>query len=239
MGKTFNPAERLYIILEKASRKESNITIKQVWTEVFAVDPTDSKGLFLCIADLIELVNEAKEQLKKFEDTNNRLYLESFTNIDKVLSITNLNSDWGAPKNILNDTTMLGLQHCSLALSRKQSEIRVEETKLKDLRDHVESLINKILDGDISKDLKEILLENLENIRRAIFSYEINGADGLKRAIESSVGSIIVNKVIIERDEHKEVKSGFFDLLSKVNSLVTFAQNVKELLLPLFDVYLK
>jgi hypothetical protein len=132
MGKTFNPAERLYIILEKASRKESNITIKQVWTEVFAVDPTDSKGLFLCIADLIELVNEAKEQLKKYEDTNNRLYLESFTNIDKVLSITNLNSDWGAPKNILNDTTMLGLQHCSLALSRKQSEIRVEETKLLD-----------------------------------------------------------------------------------------------------------
>jgi hypothetical protein len=237
MVENFNPAERLLIILQKAHSQKG--TIKEVWSTVFGIHHSNVKELLWNLSNLIALSNEVLICLRNNPETNNELYKLPFKNVEQLLSLTNFDVSWEGAKGLLNEKVMFGLQHCSYALSKLSAEKRIDEKQLEDLRNDVETLINKILKGNISNELKEIFVENLENIRRAILAYKINGSEGLRRAFESSLGSIIHNRELVKKEENKEISSVFFDIIDKLNKLFSFAKSAKEYLLPYIDNFLQ
>jgi hypothetical protein len=238
MGESFNPAERLFLILKKARKEPDNKPIKQVWADILGVSPFDARVVLIRLSDLMELFIETKKRLQDYQDTNKSLFLNPLGKIDQALSITNLDQSWGGVKTLLNETVMHNLQHCSNALSRVSTENRIEINELEKLRNDIESLVGKTIDSEFSEDLKQIIINNLENIRRAILAYEIHGISGLKRALESSLGSIAYNYEPIKSEKNKDVVTDLFKVIERLNSLISFAQSTKKYLIPFIENFL-
>ena len=60
-----------------------------------------------------------------------------------------------------------------------------------------------MLDASFENELKSVIVENLENIRASLIGYRINGLDGMRHALERSIGSFYLNPKLVS-----EMKKG-------------------------------
>jgi hypothetical protein len=112
---------------------------------------------------------------------------------------------------------------------------------LQDIRADVESLIEKVLNTEFpSSDLKEVLLEQLENIRRAIVGYRLSGTKGLRIALDGAVGAILTRpEQMRQSGQHEGSRKTVRDVLeflaniAQILQLVVLVAQLKGILPPL------
>lgn len=234
MGSNFeNPAGRLFKILTSAKLGKDNLPIKQVWANTFELDLNDTSSLLLSVAELINLIRLTKDAIQKIEGIDHKIYLQPFTKIERALAVTNLEANWKSFKNHLDDATMVALQFCSDTLSRQVGENEISKEDLDKLLKEVDALLAKVVKSKLPEEITAFLIDNLENIRRAILTYRIRGATALKHVLESSIGSIFFHRETVkaeyESKQGKTVFQGFFGIIGNLNKLVAFALKTKEL----------
>jgi hypothetical protein len=105
---------------------------------------------------------------------------------------------------------------------------------LQDIRADVESLIEKVLNTEFpSSDLKEVLLEQLENIRHAIIGYRVSGTKGLRLALDGAVGAMATRYEQMQKSAQQEGSKktirDFFDLLANLAQILQLAMLVAQL----------
>ncbi|MBI5892781.1 MAG: hypothetical protein HZB79_03860 [Deltaproteobacteria bacterium] len=183
MIKTDNPAGRLYAILNEAKNMSHNISTRDVWLKVFKIESKSQTELFRTLTSLQELMDEIKEQLNEADDINKDLYIKYLPNIERVIRVTNLDTSWNSYRESLSDVAMYNLAHCAEILSSRYGESTIEEQELFKLKDEIDTLYEIVRTGSLNKELKIIILDQLEIIRRAIHEYRIRGAKGLHKAL--------------------------------------------------------
>ena len=237
-----NPAERLLKILNTAILGKDNLSIKQVWANTFELDPNDTSSLLMSVAELINLVRLTKDAIQKIEGIDHKIHLQPFNKIEKALAITNLEASWQSFKVHLDDATMVALQFCSDTLSRQVQEIEIPKEKLDKLLQEVNALLAKVVDSELPGEVTDILIDNLENIRRAILTYRIRGATALKHALERGIGSLFFHQATLreeyESNQGKVIFSDFFNVIDRLKNLVSFALQTKKLVGPVVKMLL-
>ena len=237
-----NAAARLYDILSEARTKfnprQHEVNIREVWASVLDVEEEDTVELLHFVAHLLDLVRTAKLDVQELPNVNTSIYLRPFAKIEKAFSNMNLEIPWHNFTQHLDEATMVGLQFCADTLSLAKPEPIIDKGILTELQSEVEALIEKIVESDFSPHVKNIFLTNLENIRLAILEYRINGSAGLSRALDTSLGSIFRNRDEIVKAEDREIFPTFFKLMFKINELVTYSQNARQLLEPVVSYFL-
>jgi hypothetical protein len=244
MIKTNNPAGRLYMILEAAKAAPGGADGYQTWAGVFKVPPYEASaperkmpdesaaealGRFLQVRTL---VNEVESALRSIENINHSLYLTPFSRIRAAFSLHYLNGGNypGAVLGQITEGDMTVLAFCAEALDAQHSESVVEEEQLKELLDAVAALYEEVRAADVGTSLKEIILDQLEIIRRAVHEYRIRGVVRLQEALNTVVGSYVLNKEVWEQSaDLKEVKD-YKQVLSRFAAVVSFASNTVKLL---------
>ena len=217
-----NPAGRLYDILDQFRHMQAHnkISTKSVWADVFGEDKENVGDLFHRLAQLHEMVAETKQNLTKIKGLDLPRYLTGFPNIEKVLSVTNLDEAWHESRDGLDDITMSLLAFCSDALSKENSEPSVDENEVAELQSEVESLIEKVeLSESLDDGFKDVLLEQLKLIRRAILDYRIRGVASLRKAYQSTVVITVANRKEFEEAQDKDVIGGFVKILSRLSQM--------------------
>lgn len=229
-----NPTGRLYEILMDAHGKPSanrnKKKIREIWAEVFDLDPSDTHSLLVRISALIDLTQRAKDSVQKLQGVNQEIYLEPFENIENALSLINFNAAWENFDRHLTEGTLVALNFCA-DTSANQSPLEkvIAKKKLEELLAEVNALLESVLDSDLSPDLKRVIIFNLEGVRKAILDYRIYGIEGLRQVFEQNLGSMYVNKEqFTEVKEEPEVQK-YFTIISRVGSLISIATGVKDL----------
>ena len=235
MAKLDNPAGRLYEILNAARSKPSSHQIRGAWAEVFDVKPTDMRSIYALLVELMDLVDRAKKSVQQLPGVNHDLYLRWIPNVEHVLTYSQLSVKWAELQRNLDDTTMNQLEFCSELLSRRTGEKVISDEDLSKLQMEVETLLDKVLSANLPEELKDVLIEKLEEIRQAILAYRVRGNEGLRRALGSSLGAMFLYREHIEEIQDDKQKTTLFQVVQFIANLAEilgFATQAAQLTAP-------
>lgn len=237
-AKSNNPAGRLFNILFEARRLNQATKAREAWAQLFDVESTDTAAILQIVADLILLTADAKEAVEALDDVDHVIYLKPFARIEQVFATANLETNWKSVRDRLDEPTMVGLQFCADTLSRLHQEAVVEQEELDSLLALVDEAFREVMASSLSAELKKVIMQSLEEIRRAVRTYQIWGLDGLKRALATGVGGIFLNKDDFERNKKQSSVKRFLSALGKLNQVVILALNTQDLLGPALQTLL-
>jgi len=233
MAELDNPAGRLYEVLNQVRRRADNVSIASVWAGYFNISLKDTTAIYIHLVELMNLVDRAKKSVQQLQDVDHAIYLKPFENIEQALNYANLSEYWEQVKRYLDDTTMLALKFCSDALSVRMGEKVISDEDLSKLQMEVETLLDKVLSANLPQELTAVLTQKLEDIRQAILAYRITGNEGLRRALESSLGAIFLHGEYIEEvqqdDEKKRTWFRVLEFMAHLSEILGFALQAAQL----------
>jgi hypothetical protein len=216
MVKLDNPAGRLYAILDEARKHPKNERAFDAWKRVLEVD--DDFDVYRGIFHVRELVQEVKNLVDRLE-VNKPLYLSRFERIERAVPGRNLETSWQGCADLLDEATMLSLAHLAELLSGHVAEQPIEKEELKGLEQDLDALFDKVDEGNLSPQLKEIILRQIEALLRSIREYRIRGAEGMKEALVHSYGTIIMNLGLFKKEKDSEEAQRFGKVLGKFEAI--------------------
>jgi predicted transcriptional regulator len=94
----------------------------------------------------------------------------------------------------------------------------LEQDFLEKLSEELGQILNEILKSDVSRELKKLLVEGVEDILSAIRRYHIDGTEGLKKSAQSLVSDLVMAEYTIKDEDKKkpvyrQLQSWIFSLL--------------------------
>ncbi len=166
---------------------------------------------------LFILIESIENDIQKLPLLKTNLYIKTIQEIRKWISITNYYIAWYDVNEHLKNPESLGFQmldNCAIDLGEK--EVSINQEQLNELKDNIQSLLEKIIESDISQPLKSLLREKLIELRKVVEDYQFYGADGIKKIAEESLGALIINHTEVESEKDKKPVQDFFKLLKDV-----------------------
>lgn len=224
MVRNDNPAGRLYKILNEA-RNTGDMPTIEMWAKVLDATDGSSPEVFSRIAQLQELVEDVKTKIYNIEGINKDLYLSPFPKVEEIVKNPSLGHSWNTFKPTLTELVMFGLAHCAELLSRYNQQ-PIEQSELVALKKDIETLSDKIGMSDINVELKTVILDQLEIIRRAIAEYKIRGAEGIRDGLATCYGKLIQNEPLFRDPETSEHVASLWDIFSRADNMTTVALNL-------------
>lgn len=92
-----------------------------------------------------------------------------------------------------NPRALAQLEICERAVERrltvKQPERKVLDELLRDIRENIQ----EVIDADIEEEVRQLLLEMLRAVERALLAYDVSGLPGLRAAVERTTGAAAQN----------------------------------------------
>lgn len=227
-----NPAGRLYKIIDSAYKKPDNTKVRDVWSEVLDCDGQPEAEITRKVVAVYNLCEEVQNLLELIPGINHELFLSAFPKVKRSIFPLNMGSNWQSQKRNLDQGVIATLQFCSEELKKHYSEEAISEQDLQDIKSQIEDLFEFINISKIDPVLRLALLEELERIRSAISMFKINGAKGLKQALQSTLGSVLANQEKIS-ELHKDkptILEKIFTLLDKLDTFTSRALKVKKII---------
>ncbi len=237
-----NPAGRLYNVLlqaVQASNKNKSVGIRRkqdvIWAEVFDIKSpplterdTSTVGIYYHLALLRQLLDESERKIKTVPDISHDVYLRDFLRIREALSPANLNGDWS--EHLINHSSLTSLEFCSELLSRLRPEQIPSDEQLRELRDDVSSLMERILTENLDPELKLVLLDLLESMNRAISEYRFRGGQGLRQELFLILGRLQEHFSAFHQHSKNPVVESFWGIITRYDALTSFCLNVPQVL---------
>ena len=252
MNELVNPIDRIYSLLQKVisfgdencntNRNESNLDplARNVWIGALGLDYTESSDLAKYRNSLIEILNlteQCNQIVKTNSALNHELYDDLLDNVrESIFGIEGLT--WEEFRIQFNDHFLLNLRWAAELLSYHSSETVLQSDELNSLKSELDEITKKVWDSSISYDLREAILEGLEAIRRAIFEYELYGAEGLRNAVDKNVGLIhryLNDFADLTDDDDVGVARSWLDYVWRLDKLASSASNIKQLASPILE----
>lgn len=86
----------------------------------------------------------------------------------------------------------------------------------------------ELVESDSPESLQKFILERLNAIESAIHDYKIYGIKPVETEIERSVGLLVMRRGVFNKDKSWSKK--FFNLITKIGTIISFANDSQTLL---------
>ncbi|MGF7058064.1 hypothetical protein [Brassicibacter mesophilus] len=231
-----NVIGRLYNIIETI-RLEQTGNAETALCKAFSLDENDKASIFSNYAELYRMALEGKKQIEKHSPKNIGKYLNTLNSVINGLSkiyfnasINVLNNGLDKFKSHFDVKLMTSLEYCAEYLSNMSDEAIIEDEKVKELIDDIEDITSTILECNINKDLQQIVIFQLNNVRESLLKYKLFGAEGIKNSISTTLGTLILNRDKVNSDKDKGIIEKVFGIISKINTIISLGNNGTKLL---------
>jgi len=229
MVKTNNAAGRLYQVLARARAQPKPESTSKVWASVFGLGEDDVIGVYHCLIVMQGVLDEVERELVSIPELNTELYLSCVPQIQKVITPIQLNATWTHYGEHLSESVMTTLAFCADKLAEFASEVPIEPDELNGLQADVDSLFERVERSSLDPLLKEIVLDFLEAIRRAVVEYRLRGARALREVLEATIGAFYTNWDVFQEAKAEDEIRRFMGLLENIQLLVTKALHIKAI----------
>jgi len=229
MATANNPAGRLYNLLVEARKQPPGTEARKVWALLLHVESNDTPTLLRRLARVLEVPALIRERVARQQSVNRALLLEWMPSVELALSNVTLGGPWKSFLGHFDEKTMYGLNLCSDILSRHCAETIIDEGELENIGQEVGTLIEEISGARIEEDVKQFMLDHLAAITDALNDYWIAGATPLRKALESSVGAIVLDSSIISKVNAAPHGSRFWTIVGRVGVVLSIAWNALQL----------
>jgi hypothetical protein len=192
MTKLNNPAARLHALLHKAKQGGEQYRGKpstESWSILLNV-PNNNQALMLKrLGGVMELPSVIKGRIENLADVDHDLYMRWLPKIEEAFRANHLAGGFHMFIDKIDDTTLLGIEHCAAILSSRDSDPEIKSEELEALRQQVDNLLGETRDAEIDSDIKKFILKHLFAIRNAIDEYEVFGSKSLVTAFGEAVAA--------------------------------------------------
>ncbi len=222
--KSDNPAGRLKETLERA-RGISGGNIKSGFARTFEVPDIEDFGeVYIQLAAFNETADEISAQLKRLDNQRfYEIYLADLPRIKRFAQPWDLRGQWDEyKKHFITDADLKTLEFCSGVLSHACSEGVMPQQDLDRVAELLEAVYKEVSESDLHVDLKALILDELEHIRRAIHEYRLRGVGGLKVAAKRAFATIVLNEEL--RTSKKKETSRFREVVTTLILLLQLAR---------------
>ena len=180
-----NSIINLYEILEKANHGNLNINAADIIAEAMNSDDVESS-----ILDFYGLLVKVEKDIKTIVDIEDlEDNIESITELQKFFVQANLFADrWSKfHQFIKNKNIHVILKHLSRDFESQQKKVYFDESFIKELRSDFNDILEKVINSDLSKDVKIFLLGRIEELLYYIDRYKIYGSKDLEFVVQSTL----------------------------------------------------
>lgn len=184
-----NPAWRLHAIVERALTAP-NGSVRDLWATAFAVERKNMTAIFRGLALLHELVDEVERAVRSVNGIDHEYYLQNMPALRNAIVFTNLDKPASEVVSLLHGLTFRDIGFWAHAIESLSFVEAVHEEELRALLEEVTGLFEAVRDAEIDAELRGVILEALEGIRRAIVEYRLRGSAGLREEVERAVGKM-------------------------------------------------
>jgi hypothetical protein len=153
------------------------------------------------LIDFFALLSTAREEIGRMKDReSSRRVIEKLNDY----FINNIDVTWEDFAKFIEDGNIIDLLD-SLAdhYHTQNPAIFLESDFLDGLKDEFNSLLDEIINSDLSNNLKKFLIKQIEDILYAIRRYPIDGSDGLQKATQSFVSNLVTIESHLDKKDKK------------------------------------
>lgn len=247
--KVLNSAGRLLAILQvlkelrgnRSFGSESIMSIKDCWVKIFNLkEEDDDYEVHYKMGEVMELINKVRYDIKSLNNEDEEEFLRPINDIAVAFSKVSLESKVSV---IVDDNkfegSLIGLKYCALTLKMERNESPIDEEELENILLEVEQLYDSVTKIELPKQIKVMILNNLDCIRKSIINLKINGIEGLQKAMEASIGSLILNnEAVKESKEGVNIAEKILMIISKLDQVLRVSKTTKELVAPIIKYYI-
>lgn len=230
-----NPFQRLHEQLSTARDLPGSFSTIDVWASVFKCDSSNSALLVKGLSTLMDLVSDSRAAAERFIPGDKTRFLVPLDQIDDLLQNQHLALPWSQFKPYLNDGTMVALDFGVYAMSLYYPGASAEGSEqIREFVQKLDELLEECLKSELSPELKKLFLKHLESLRTALMKFRIEGITELEDAVETIIGSIHRNSGPIKSEPQAErvIIQKFFDVLGKVNDMISGYQTAAQIAAP-------
>lgn len=239
-----NPAYKLHSLLKEAYEKSqtrfgSAANYKNVWCDVFGIELDDTSALLTSLNSMINLWASTKEYIQNNEMLNDETNIKFLDKIEKAISNMNFEGNMSHFETNMDNETLTALWYMAknISLVYKFNNQIIDEDEIETLIAEIDSLTENIIDSSLPEEVRLLLLKNLNLIRESLFTYKISGRDGMLEAFDQTIGSVFRNHKILPTED--ENVKGLFNIIDKLNSLLSTGLSFKELMAPIIGLLIK
>jgi len=230
-----NPFHRLHEQLTAARGISAGSATIDVWARVFQCEPSNSALLVKGLSSLMDLVSESRAAAERFIPGDKTRFLVPLDRVDALLQKQHLSRPWAEFNGYLDDGTMVALDFGVYAMSQYYPGASAEGSEqIRDFVQKLDGLLEECLKSDLSPVLKNLFITHLESLRTALMKFRVEGMKGLEEAMDTIIGSIHRNSGPInsEPESEKVIIQKFFDVLGKVNDMISGYQTAAQIAAP-------
>lgn len=204
-----NALQRLKEVLSKATEEgDPNQLTGKVLLEV--MDLGNESGKLTDFYKLLDQAEEATARVISLSESSSSYKV--FKQLKEKFILSHLHSTkWGIFLDYINGANILAfLESTSDLVHTKEPAVLLNEDFLSELRNELEVLFGKILDSELSADVKKCLMKHINNLLIAIRKYNIDGTQGLEQADKLFVSELTLNEPhLSDKDKKNPIYRGF------------------------------
>jgi hypothetical protein len=229
---TANPAGQLWGILTRL-RNTSGGDVFTNMSSALGVPTGDRIGYIAGLAKALQLIDMVETRIKATPGINHDLHLYTLPSLRNIFAEAAENSDFNQWKaKYLREDLITPIIFCSNVLGKMGADEEINAENLANLLAEVNKLYESVITSSLSADIKLMVLEQLESIRRALHEYRVAGIVALEQALAAAVGQVALHREEFQREKGKEIDR-FGKVLTTLDTLISVATKAKPLLAPL------
>jgi hypothetical protein len=231
-----NSAGRLWKILNGLKSRSGGEVYTQLG-QILGIEPGDPVAYMAALSALISALDSVDRQVRAVPDVNHPLHLHALPHLRGVLGSARQNQNFDQFKaQLFSQDSLTCLMFCADLLGKTDPEDEIPPDELKSLLEDISHLYESILTSTLPKPVKALILDQLENIRRAVHEYRVRGVRALKEALATAVGQVHLHAEELKNaksDTDRSELSEFAKVLNTVDTLVSVATKAQKLLAPI------
>jgi transcription termination factor NusB len=155
-----------------------------------------------------------------------QFFREAIVNSLEELDMT---QNWNVYLPAFNARALAQLEICEHAVSRRLTVKEPEREVLDGLLHDIRENIQEVIDANIEEEVRQLLLEMLRAVERALLAYDISGLPGLRVTVERTIGVVILHSQRFEKSKEQGVVRRTFKTLGSVVSTLRNLEFVAQL----------
>jgi hypothetical protein len=217
-----NSVQRFRILAQKLSQRSDN-PIPGILAEVLGVE-ANSDNFYESFVDFIKLAKFVRIQIDELKgQAGYDNYVRIIDSIIGVLVKLDMRESWTSYVAAFDTRGLaqleIGEQMLASGIRAKPPTKEMLDGLLRDIRES----IDEVLEADLEADVKQLLLEALRVVERALLAYDVSGLPGLRAAIERTIGIGHAHFDRFDKSREPDVVNRAF---AKIGSVITTLRNI-------------
>ncbi|WP_342550943.1 hypothetical protein MKX57_09310 [Lysinibacillus sp. FSL M8-0216] len=236
-----NPALKLHSLLEQAfDISKDYSSFNYIWSIVFDIDENDTPALMITYSSMLNLLLDTKSYISQDNKLNTERNIKFITNIENALGSIDFGGQMSSFRSHLSAETLTAFYYIAESINYRNefNDKPIDEPAINEIIKDVDNLIEGVLVSPLPEEVKKLLLKNLTLIKASLQNYKISGYEGIQDAFDQTIGAVFRNNEILINNKDENIK-GLFNIIDKLNSLLSTGVAFKDLLGPIFGLLLK